>query len=223
MGQKVHPKGLRLGIIYNWDARWFAGKQYAEFLEEDLKIREFVRGRLKDAGVSRVEIERAANKLTVIIHTARPGVVIGRGGQEVDQLRRELEKLTGRQVKVDILEIKQPELDAQLVAEGIALQLARRVAFRRAIKQALQRVMRGRALGCKIKISGRLGGSEMRRTEWVSEGSVPLHTLRADIDYGFAEAYTTYGQIGVKVWIYKGAKDLRQARQESGPAGEEVS
>ncbi|MBT9258967.1 MAG: 30S ribosomal protein S3 [Clostridiales bacterium] len=223
MGQKVHPKGFRLGIIYNWDARWYAGRNYAQYVQEDLKIRDFVRNRLKDAGVSRVEIERAANKLTVIIHTARPGVVIGRGGQEVDQLRRELEKLTGRQVKVDIVEIKQPELDAQLVAEGIAMQLARRVAFRRAIKQALQRVMRARALGCKIKISGRLGGAEMRRTEWVSEGSVPLHTIKADIDYGFAEAYTTYGQIGVKVWIYKGVKDQREAQLEASPAGEEVS
>lgn len=221
MGQKIHPKGMRIGIIRDWDARWFAVKDYADLLHEDLQIRSYIKKQFKDAGVSRVEIERAANRIKVTIHTAKPGMVIGRGGTEVDRLRDELEGRTGKQVNVNIIEIKSPELDAQLVAEGVALQLVRRVSFRRAIKQAAQRCMRGRALGVKIMVSGRLGGSEMSRTEWTSEGSVPLHTLRADIDYGFAEAFTTYGQIGVKVWIYKGEvmpKPRQVAAPEPGPA-----
>ncbi|MBE3591291.1 MAG: 30S ribosomal protein S3 [Firmicutes bacterium] len=219
MGQKIHPKGLRLGIIRDWDARWFADKNYADLLHEDLEIRDYIKKQFKDAGVSRVEIERAANRVKVTIHTAKPGMVIGRGGTEVDHLRKELERRTGKQVNVNIVEIKNPELDAQLVAEGVAMQLERRVAFRRAIKQAAQRAMRSRALGVKIMVSGRLGGAEMSRTEWTAEGSVPLHTLRADIDYGFAEAFTTYGQIGVKVWIYKG-EVLPKARKAAAPAPE---
>ncbi|MBX5475844.1 MAG: 30S ribosomal protein S3 [Clostridia bacterium] len=222
MGQKIHPKGLRLGIIRDWDARWYADKNYAELLHEDLEIRDYVKKQFKDAGVSRVEIERAANRLKVTIHTAKPGMVIGRGGTEVENLRQELERRTGKQVNVNIVEIKNPELDAQLVAEGVALQLERRVAFRRAIKQAAQRAMRSRALGVKIMVSGRLGGAEMSRTEWTAEGSVPLHTLRADIDYGFAEAFTTYGQIGVKVWIYKGEVLPKARRAGAAPEGEAV-
>ncbi|HHV44258.1 MAG TPA: 30S ribosomal protein S3 [Firmicutes bacterium] len=205
MGQKVHPHGLRLGIIRDWDGRWYAGKrEYAELLHEDLKIRRFVKKRFYSAGVSRIEIERAANQVRITIHTARPGMVIGKGGQEVDALRNELEARTGKRVQVNIVEVKYPELDAQLVAESIAYQLERRVSFRRAMRQAQQRALRLGAEGIKVSVSGRLGGAEIARTEWSSEGKIPLHTLRADIDYGFAEAQTTYGQIGVKVWIYKG-------------------
>lgn len=204
MGQKVHPKGLRIGIIKDWDSKWFAGKEYTELLHEDIKVREYVKKRAYDAGISRVEIERAANRLRLTIHTAKPGMVIGKGGTGVEALRREIEKMTGRQVSVNIVEVKAPELDAQLVAENVASQLERRISFRRAMKQAAGRAMKAGAKGCKVMVSGRLGGAEMSRTEWTVEGSVPLHTLRADIDYGFAEAFTTYGQIGVKVWIYKG-------------------
>jgi small subunit ribosomal protein S3 len=205
MGQKVHPKGLRLGIIRTWDARWFApDKDYTALLHEDIRVREFVKRRLLDSGVAQIELERAANRLKVTVHTAKPGMVIGRGGTEVERLRQDLERMTGRQVSVNIVEVKVPELSAQLVAEGVAAQLQRRIAFRRAIKQAAQRTMRAGALGVKVMVSGRLNGAELSRTEWTAEGSVPLHTLRADIDYGFAEAFTTYGQIGVKVWIYKG-------------------
>ncbi|MBX6378088.1 MAG: 30S ribosomal protein S3, partial [Clostridia bacterium] len=193
MGQKVHPKGLRLGIIRDWDARWYARRQFADLLQEDLRVRNFVKRRLYEAGVSRVEIERAANRLKVTVHTAKPGMVIGRGGAGVEQLRKDLEELTGRQVTVNILEIRQPELDAQLVAENVAAQLERRLGFRRAMKQAVSRAMRAGAKGAKVMVSGRLGGAELSRTEWTAEGSVPLHTLRADIDYGFAEAFTTYG------------------------------
>jgi small subunit ribosomal protein S3 len=204
VGQKVHPKGLRLGIIRDWDARWYAGKDYKELLHEDLKIRQFIKERLYQAGVSTIEIERAANRIKVTIHTAKPGVVIGRGGAEVESLRQQIEKMTGKQVSLNIAEIKKPELDAQLVAENIAAQLEKRVAFRRAMKQAVTRAMRVGAEGIKIAVSGRLAGAEIARTEWYSEGKVPLHTLRADIDYGFAEANTTYGKIGIKVWIFKG-------------------
>lgn len=204
MGQKVHPKGLRLGIIRDWDAKWFADKDFKNLLHEDLKVRQFVKKRLYDSGVAGIEIERAANRVKLTIQTAKPGMVIGRGGTEVDRLRQDLEKLTGRQVNVNILEIKLPELSAQLVAENVAVQLERRISFRRAIKQGAQRTMRSGALGIKIMVSGRLGGGELSRTEWTAEGSVPLHTLRADIDYGLAEAATTYGQIGVKCWIYRG-------------------
>ena len=204
MGQKVHPLGLRLGIIKDWDARWFAERDYAEMLHEDLKIRRTLKKRLYASGVAKVEIERAANRVKVTIHTARPGMVIGRGGAEVENIRRDLEKLTGKQVQLNIAEVKTPELNAQLVAENIAFQLERRVSFRRAMKQAITRAMRLGAQGIKVCCSGRLAGAEIARSEHYSEGKVPLHTLRADIDFGMAEAKTTYGKIGVKVWIYKG-------------------
>jgi small subunit ribosomal protein S3 len=204
LGQKIHPKGMRLGIIRPWDARWFAGKDFTGLLHEDIRVRAFVKKRLLDSGVALIELERAANRLKVTVHTAKPGMVIGRGGTEVERLRQDLERMTGRQVSVNIVEVRSPELSAQLVAEGVATQLQRRIAFRRAIKQAAQRSMRAGAHGVKIMVSGRLGGAELSRTEWTAEGSVPLHTLRADIDYGFAEAFTTYGQIGVKCWIYRG-------------------
>ena len=204
MGQKVHPKGLRIGIIKDWDARWYAGKNFADLLLEDVKVRRFIKKKLFAAGISRVEIERAANRIKLFIHTAKPGIVIGRGGVEVENLRKTLEKMTGKQVNVNISEIKKPELDAQLVAENVAAQLVKRVSYRRAMKQAVLRTMRMGAIGVKVACSGRLAGAEMARDEWYNEGKVPLHTLRADIDYGFAEADTTYGKIGVKVWIYKG-------------------
>ena len=215
MGQKVHPKGLRIGVIRDWDSKWFANKDYSTFLVEDKKIRDYIKEKLFSAGVSTITLERAANRLKVGIHTAKPGIVIGRGGTEVDVLRRELEDMTGRQVSINIVEIKHPELDAQLVAEGIAAQLVKRVSFRRAMKQAVGRAMRLGAEGIRISSSGRLGGAEMARTEWYSEGKVPLHTLRANIDYGFAEAKTTYGIIGIKVWIYKG-EVLPQLQREGG-------
>jgi small subunit ribosomal protein S3 len=205
VGQKVHPIGLRIGIIKDWESKWYAGKkEFAELLHEDLMIRKYIKERFNAAGVSRIEIERAANRVRVTIHTARPGMVIGRGGTEVESVRKALEEKTGKQIQVNIVEIKVPELDAQLVAENIASQLERRVSFRRAMRQAQQRAMRLGAEGIKISVAGRLGGAEIARTEWNPEGKIPLHTLRADIDYGFAEAATTYGQIGVKVWIYKG-------------------
>jgi ribosomal protein S3, bacterial type len=214
LGQKVHPVGLRLGIIKDWDGRWYAGKkEYAELLHEDLEIRRRIKERFYTAGISKVEIERAANRAKVTIYTARPGMVIGKGGAEVDRLRKELEERTGKQLQINIVEVKRPELDAQLVAENIAFQLERRVSFRRAMKQAQQRAMRLGAKGIKIRVAGRLGGAEIARAEWASEGSIPLHTLRADIDYGFAEAKTTYGQIGVKVWIYKGEVLPEKGRQ----------
>ncbi|MDI3281094.1 MAG: 30S ribosomal protein S3, partial [Bacillota bacterium] len=205
MGHKTHPVGLRLGIIKDWESRWFANKKnYAELLHEDLKLRSYIKERFFSAGISRVTIERAANRVKITIHTARPGMIIGKGGTEVEKLRKELEAKTGKQVAVYIVEVKVPELDAQLVAENIAFQLERRVSFRRAMKQAIQRARRLGALGIKTAVSGRLGGAEIARSEWFPEGKIPLHTLRADIDYGFAEANTTYGKIGVKVWIYKG-------------------
>lgn len=205
MGQKVHPYGLRLGIIRDWQGRWYANKrEYADLLHEDLELRKHIKERFYTAGVSRVEIERAANRVKLTIHAARPGMVIGKGGAEVDRLRKDLENRTGKQIQINIIEIKVPELDAQLVAENIAFQLERRIAFRRAMRQAMQRTMRLGAQGIKVMVSGRLGGAEIARTEWAPEGSIPLQTLRADVDYGFAEAHTTYGRIGVKVWIYKG-------------------
>ncbi|SEN60867.1 30S ribosomal protein S3 [Lihuaxuella thermophila] len=204
MGQKVNPVGLRVGIIRDWDSKWYAGKDYADLLHEDIKIREFIKDRLKDAAVSRVEIERAANRVNITIHTAKPGMVIGKGGAEVEALRAQLAKLTNKKVHINIHEIKNPELDAYLVAENIAQQLERRISFRRAMKQAIQRSLRAGAKGVRTMVSGRLGGADIARSEGYSEGTVPLHTLRADIDYGFAEAHTTYGRIGVKVWIYRG-------------------
>lgn len=204
MGQKVHPIGLRVGIIRDWDSKWFGGKDYADLLHEDIKIREYLEKRLKDAALSRVEIERAANRVNVTIYTAKPGMVIGKGGKEVEAIRLELTKLTGKKVHININEVKKPELDAILVAENIAQQLERRISFRRAMKQAIQRSLRAGAKGIRTQVSGRLDGKDIARTEGYSEGTVPLHTLRADIDYGFAEAHTTYGRIGVKVWIYRG-------------------
>ncbi|NPV91737.1 MAG: 30S ribosomal protein S3 [Firmicutes bacterium] len=205
MGQKVHPKGLRIGIIKDWDSKWFATKKnYADLLHEDIKIRKYLKKKLFAAGIPTIEIERAGGRIKVSIHTAKPGIVIGRGGTEVENLRRELDKLTGKQVSINIVEIKKPEMYSQLVAENVAAQLERRISFRRAIKQAVSRSMRMGAEGIKIMVAGRLAGAEIARSEWYAEGKVPLHTLRADVDYGFAEANTTYGKIGVKVWIYRG-------------------
>lgn len=205
MGQKVNPKGLRIGIIRDWEGKWYADKKsYATLLHEDLKIRKYVKNKLYAAGVSQIQIERAANRVKLFIHTAKPGIVIGRGGTEVENLRKQLEQISGKQVSVNIIEIKTPEADAQLVAENVASQLEKRVAFRRAMKQVVNRSMKMGAKGIRIACGGRLAGAEIARTEWYSEGKVPLHTLRADIDYGFAEANTTYGKIGIKVWIYKG-------------------
>jgi small subunit ribosomal protein S3 len=204
MGQKVHPIGFRLGIIKTWDSRWFAQKNYAALLHEDLKIRKIVKERLMHAGVSKIEIERAGQKAKINIHTARPGIIIGKKGAEVDKLKKDLETMTGKQMYINIQEIRRPELEAQLVAENIALQLERRIAFRRAMKKAVTSALRLGAQGIKITCAGRLAGAEIARTEWYREGRVPLHTLRADIQYGFFEAKTTMGQIGVKVWIYRG-------------------
>ncbi|WP_040203244.1 30S ribosomal protein S3 [Neobacillus jeddahensis] len=204
MGQKVNPVGLRIGIIRDWESKWYAGKDFATLLHEDLKIREYITKRLKDASVSKVEIERAANRVNVTVHTAKPGMVIGKGGTEVEALRKALNQLTGKRVHINILEIKRADLDAKLVAENIARQLENRVSFRRAQKQVIQRAMRAGAKGIKTQVSGRLGGADIARAEHYSEGTVPLHTLRADIDYATAEADTTYGKLGVKVWIYKG-------------------
>ncbi|HUI44727.1 MAG TPA: 30S ribosomal protein S3 [Nitrospirota bacterium] len=204
MGQKVHPVGLRLGIIKTWDSRWFSQKNYAALLHEDIKIRKIVKERLMHAGVAKVEIERAGQKAKINIHTARPGIIIGKKGAEVDKLKKDLEAMTGKQMYINIQEIRRPELDAQLVAENIALQLERRIAFRRAMKKAVTSALRLGAQGIKITCAGRLAGAEIARTEWYREGRVPLHTLRADINYGFFEAKTTMGQIGVKVWIYRG-------------------
>jgi len=204
MGQKVHPIGLRLGIIKTWDSRWYAKKNYAALLHEDIKIRAIVKERLTHAGVSKIEIERAGQKAKINIHTARPGIIIGKKGAEVDKLKKDLEAMTGKQMYINIQEIRRPELEAQLVAENIALQLERRIAFRRAMKKSVTSALRLGAQGIKINCAGRLAGAEIARTEWYREGRVPLHTLRADIQYGFAEAKTTMGQIGVKVWIYKG-------------------
>ncbi|WP_170005916.1 30S ribosomal protein S3 [Bacillus fonticola] len=204
MGQKVNPVGLRVGIIRDWESKWYADKDYADLLHEDIKVREYITKRLADASLSKVEIERAANRLNVTVHTAKPGMVIGKGGQEVEALRKALNALTGKRVHINILEVKKADLDAQLVAQNIARQLENRVSFRRAQKQTIQRAMRAGAKGIKTMVSGRLGGADIARSEYYSEGTVPLHTLRADIDYATAEADTTYGKLGVKVWIYRG-------------------
>jgi small subunit ribosomal protein S3 len=221
VGQKVHPVGFRLGIVKEWDSKWYANKlEYADLLHEDLEIKKMIKQRFYQAGVSRIEIERAANRAKVTIHTGRPGMVIGRGGTEVDKLRKDLESMTGRQMQVNIVEIKTPEIDAQLVAESIAFALERRISFRRAMRQAQQRAIRMGAKGIKVAVSGRLGGAEIARTEWSPEGSIPLHTLRADIDYGFAEANTTFGKIGVKVWIYHGEILPESSAQTKDKGGE---
>ena len=213
MGHKVHPTSFRLGIIFTWSSQWYADKNYGEMLAEDRMIRDSIAKSLREAGVSRIEIERNANQASISIHTAKPGIVIGRGGQKVEELRADLEKLTGRRLRLNINEIRAPELDANLVARNVADQLERRVAFRRAIKQAVQRTMQRGAEGAKIIVSGRLGGAEMSRRAVEMDGRVPLHTIRADIEYGFQEAHTVFGQIGVKVWIYKGER-LPQAVTE---------
>jgi len=218
VGQKVPPQALRLGYNRTWRARWYSDRrQFIEFLHEDRKIREFLKKKLYEAGISAVEVERTHNLLTVDLYAAKPGMVIGRGGQGVELLRQELEKLTGKKVSLNVREVKNPELDAQLVAESVAAQLEKRVSFRRAIKQAVFRAMRSGARGAKVMVSGRLGGAEIARREWAAEGSVPLHTLRADVDYGFAEAHTPYGRIGVKCWINRGEKvpELEEAKEES--------
>lgn len=204
MGQKVHPVGFRLGIVKTWESRWYAEKDYSGLLHEDLKLRDYLKKRLHHAGISKVEIERAASKAKVNIFAARPGIIIGKKGSEVEVLKKDLAKLTDKEVFINIQEVRKPEIDAQLVAENVALQLERRVAFRRAMKKAVSQALKFGAEGVKIECSGRLGGAEMSRREWYREGRVPLHTLRADIDYGFAEAKTTYGIIGVKVLVFKG-------------------
>lgn len=204
MGQKVNPIGMRLGINRTWDSRWFADRQYAPRLIADLKLREYVKDKLKAAGISKVIIERAAQNTRVTVHTARPGVIIGKKGADIEKLRKDLSTHAGSEVALNIVEIRKPEMDAQLVAEGIAQQLERRVSFRRAMKRSVQSAQRLGALGIRINVSGRLGGTDIARNEWYREGRVPLHTLRADLDYGFSEALTTFGIIGVKVWIYKG-------------------
>ena len=204
MGQKINPIGFRLGVTTDHKARWYAEKQYAEFVGEDDRIRQYLRKTLERAGISSIEIERRSERVTIFLHAARPGIVIGRSGAEAERVRAELEKLTGKQIQLNILEVRNPEIDAQLVAQGIAEQLGARVAFRRAMRKAQQTAMRAGAQGIRVKCSGRLGGAEMSRSEGYRDGRVPLHTLRADIDYGFYEAKTTFGRIGVKVWIYKG-------------------
>ena len=214
MGQKVHPYGFRLGYRVTWKSRWFAKKDYGQLLLEDLAIKKQLKGRFYHAGISKIEIERAANKLTVIVHTSRPGIVIGRKGSEIDKIRSELQAKTGRDVYINIQEVHKPELDAQLVAESIAQQLLRRVAFRRAMRRAVDTSLRFGAKGIRVRCGGRLNGAEIARSEWYLHGRLPLHTLRADIDYGFAEAFTTYGVIGVKAWIYKG--DIYEPQQSNG-------
>jgi len=218
VGQKVHPYGFRLGTLYGWQSNWFAGKQYAEQLHEDLAVRKFVKKKLFHAGISKIVIERTGEKLVVNIHTARPGILIGKRGAEVDVLREELKQFTDRDIFINVREIRKAELDAQLVAEAIALQLERRVAFRRAMKKAMISTMKFGAQGIRIQSSGRLGGAEMGRREWYRDGRVPLHTLRAEIEYGFAEARTTYGVVGVKCWIFK--KDVGDKELKKGPLSE---
>ena len=214
MGQKVNPHGLRVGVIKDWDSKWYADAEFSDYLVEDYEIRKYLKNKLMVAGVSKIEIERASDRVKVIVYTAKPGVVIGKGGAEIEVTKKELQKMTGKNVLVDIKEIKRPDRDAQLVAENIAQQLENRVSFRRAMKSCMQRTMKSGALGIKAACSGRLGGADMARTEFYSEGTIPLQTLRADIDYGFAEADTTYGKIGVKVWVYKGEVLPKKANAE---------
>ncbi len=224
MGQKVNPIGLRVGINRTWDSRWYAGRDYADKLIDDLKLREYVQESLKAAGISKVIVERAAKNTKVTIYTARPGVIIGKKGADIEKLRQQLSRRAGGEVGLNIVEVRKPEVDAQLVAEGVCQQLERRVSFRRAMKRAVQNALRFGALGIRINVSGRLGGADIARTEWYREGRVPLHTLRADIDYGFAEALTTYAIIGVKIWLYKGdilvndpmARDKRISENQGG-------
>ncbi len=210
MGQKVHPVGFRLGFNKEWESRWFSRKNYKEFLHEDLKLRNELRNKFQHAGVSRIELERAGKKLTVTLFTSRPGIIIGRKGAEIDKLKEELQKKTAREVYVKIEEVHRPEIDAQLVSDGISMQLQKRVSFRRAMKRAMEVSKKAGALGIKIRISGRLNGAEIARSEWYLDGRLPLQTLRSDIDYGFSESHTTYGIIGIKVWIFKGEKLSKQ-------------
>ncbi len=223
MGQKVHPYGFRIGVNKTWRSRWYAEKKYADLLHEDLRLREDLKRRLGHAGVSGIEIERAANKLKVNILTSRPGIIIGRKGVEVDRLKDEIRKRTGRDVFINILEIDKPEVDAQLVAEAIGMQLVKRVAFRRAMRKAVESAQRFGARGIKVRVGGRLGGSEIARSEWYLEGQLPLHTLRADLDYGFAEARTTYGVIGIKVWMYRGEERAIRVARGRGSVAEGTS
>ncbi len=216
MGQKVNPHGLRVGIIKDWDSKWYAESEFSEYLAEDYEIRKFLKKKLNNAGVSKIEIERASDRVKVVIYTAKPGVVIGKGGAEIEITKNELAKMTDKKVLVDIKEIKRPDRDAQLVAENIAQQLENRVSYRRAVKSCMGRTMKAGALGIKAACSGRLGGADIARSEFYSEGTIPLQTLRADIDYGFAEADTTYGKVGVKVWIYKGEVLPTKGNQEEG-------
>ena len=216
MGQKVNPHGLRVGVIADWDSKWYAEGDFADCLIEDYKIREFLKKKLYAAGISKIEIERASERVKVIIYTAKPGVVIGKGGAEIEKVKGELQKYTSKKLIVDIKEVKKPDKDAQLVAENIALQLENRISFRRAMKSCMSRSLKAGALGIKTSVSGRLGGADMARTEFYSEGNIPLQTLRADIDYGFAEADTTYGKVGVKVWIYKGEILPTKGNKEGG-------
>jgi small subunit ribosomal protein S3 len=219
VGQKVHPKGFRLGVLENWESRWFAEREYTALLHDDIRIRTFIKQRLQHAGIAKVEIERAANKAKINIYTARPGIVIGKKGTEIEKLKAELARMTDREVYLNIHEVRRPDLDAQLVAENVALQLERRVAFRRAMKESVARAIRMGAQGVKVRCSGRLAGAEIARTEWYREGRVPLHTLRADISYGTAEAKTTYGVIGVKVWIFRGEVLTREEEQQKTALG----
>jgi len=220
MGQKVHPRGFRLGIIESWDSRWYASHDYAKLLHEDLKLRDFIKQRLYHAGISRIEIERMANKAKINIHTARPGIVIGKKGAEIEKLKVDIQKLMkGKEAYINIHEVRRPDLDPQLVAENVGLQLERRVAFRRAMKEAVTRAMRMGAQGVKIHVSGRLAGAEIARREWYREGRVPLQTLRANVSYGFAEAKTTYGVIGIKAWIFRGEIITRQEDEDRRTAG----
>ncbi len=224
MGHKVHPIGLRLGIIKDWTSKWYAdSKHYADYLHTDLKVREYLRKKLANASVSRIQIERPANNARIIIHTARPGIVIGKKGEDIDRLRREISTMMGAPVSINVEEIRKPELDAYLVAESVAQQIERRIMFRRAMKRAVTNTMRLGAQGIKLTVSGRLNGAEIARTEWYREGRVPLHTLRADVDYGLAEARTTYGIIGVKVWIFKGEKFGMQYAEEEESAKAEAA
>ncbi len=219
MGQKTHPKLFRIGVIDTWDSKWYAGRDYARLLHEDLKIKKFLKQRLYHAGISKIEIERATNKAKVNIHTARPGIVIGKKGAEIEKLKEELGQLVGGEIYINIHEVRRPDLDAQLVAENVALQLQRRVAFRRAMKESVSRALRMGAQGIRVQCSGRLGGAEIARTNWYREGRVPLHTLRADISYGLAESQTTYGVIGVKVWIFRGEVLTEEEEQQKAALG----
>jgi small subunit ribosomal protein S3 len=219
MGQKVHPRGFRLGVIEGWESKWYARRDYATLLHEDIRIRTFIKRRLYHAGLAKIEVERAANKAKINVHTARPGIVIGKKGAEIEKLKAELGKLTSRECFINIHEVRRPDLDAQLVSENVALQLERRVAFRRAMKEAVARAMRMGALGIRIQSSGRLGGAEIARREWYREGRVPLHTLRAEISYGFAQAYTTYGVIGVKVWVFRGEVLSKEEEEQRAAVG----